>query len=61
MSKSYVRCIDYSIYKLDENLKIIEVDENFEIITGYSKKDIKENNIGSIIFSVGEVTDTIFS
>ena len=45
MANSYVRCIDYSIYKLDENLKIIEVDENFEIITGYSKKDIKKNSI----------------
>ena len=45
MANSYVRCIDYSIYKLDENLKIIEVDENFEIITGYSKEDIKKNSI----------------
>ena len=25
--------------------KIIEVDENFEIITGYSKEDIKKNSI----------------
>lgn len=45
MSNSYVRCIEYSIYKLDENLKIIEVDDNFEIITGYSKSDIKKNDI----------------
>lgn len=45
MANSYIRNIDYSIYKLDENLKIIEVDDNFEIITGYSKQEIEKNNI----------------
>ena len=45
MSNNYIRCIDYSIYKLDEDLRIIEVDENFEVITGYSKDDIKNSKI----------------
>ena len=44
-SGNHVHSIPYSRYVLDENLRIISVDENFEKLTGYSAEDIQERTI----------------
>ncbi|MDY3918709.1 MAG: diguanylate cyclase [Candidatus Limivivens sp.] len=40
-----VHPVPYSRYLLDESMRIISVDENFERLTGYSPEDIRENPI----------------
>lgn len=39
----HVHSVTYSRYVLDENMRIVAVDENFEKLTGYSQEDIQEN------------------
>lgn len=41
----HVHNIRYSRYILDSKNKIISVDDNFEIMTGYSREDIREKNL----------------
>ena len=40
-----VHPIPYSRYLLDETMKIVSIDENFEKMTGYSAEDIRQNTI----------------
>lgn len=40
-----VHSVFYSSYRLDENMKILSVDDAFETITGYSKDDIREKQL----------------
>ena len=43
-----VHTVKYSRYLVDENWRIISVDDNFEELTGYSKEDIENNIITQI-------------
>ncbi len=43
-----VHTVKYSRYLVDENWRIISVDDNFEDLTGYSKDDIENNIITQI-------------
>ena len=45
MALTVINEIEYTTYKLDDNMKIIDIDENFSKMTGYTLKDIKENDI----------------
>lgn len=40
-----VHPVFYSSYRLDEDMKILSVDDAFETITGYSKDDIREKQL----------------
>ena len=40
-----VHLVPYSRYLLDENMKIVSVDENFEKMTGYTLADIRNNSL----------------
>ncbi len=40
-----VHTVQHSRYLIDESWKIVSVDDNFEIITGYTKEDIEKNNM----------------
>ena len=42
---SHVHLVPYSRYVLDENMRIISVDENFEKMTLYTAEDIREQTI----------------
>ncbi len=44
----FVHTVKYSRYLVDENWRIISVDDNFEELTGYSKEDIENNIITQI-------------
>ena len=37
--------VPYSRYLLDESMRIVSVDENFETLTGYTQEDIRQNTI----------------
>ena len=41
----HIHLVPYSRYVLNEVMRIISVDENFEKLTGYSAKEIQEKNI----------------
>ena len=41
--KKNIKLIEYARYELDENLNIVEIDKKFTELTGYTKKDIKNN------------------
>lgn len=43
-----VHTVKYSRYLVDENWRIISVDDNFEELTGYSKEDVENNIITQI-------------
>lgn len=45
MKKLNFKDITYSLYELDGNLNIVSIDKEFTNITGYTKNDIKKNNI----------------
>lgn len=45
MVSELVNEIEYATYKLDENMRIIQVDEHFTSMTGYTPEDIKEKEI----------------
>lgn len=42
---SHVHLVPYSRYILDANMRIVDADENFVKLTGYTLKDIRENEI----------------
>ena len=41
-NSSHVHLVPYSRYVLDESMRIVSVDENFEKLTGYTQEDIRE-------------------
>ena len=43
---SSVHPIPYSRYVLDESMKIVSVDENFEGMTGYTMEDVRKRSMG---------------
>lgn len=45
MASSFVNEIEYAMYKLDEKMRIIQIDEQFSKMTGYTKEDIQEHEI----------------
>lgn len=45
MKQLNIREIEYSLYRLDGDFKIIEVDDSFESLTGYTKEDVKTGNL----------------
>lgn len=46
--KKNIKLIEYARYELDENLNIVETDKKFTELTGYTKKDIKNNNLNQM-------------
>ena len=40
-----VHPVPFSRYILDENMRIVSADENFEVLTGYTQEDIRNNSI----------------
>ena len=42
---SHIHLIPYSRYILDDSMRIVFADENFEKLTGYTQEDIRENRI----------------
>ena len=44
-SRGHVHGVPYSRYLLDESMRIISVDENFEKLTGYTQEDIRHRRL----------------
>ena len=42
---SHVHLVPYSRYVLDESMRIVSADENFEKLTGYTREDIRERGM----------------
>lgn len=45
MASSLINEIEYATYKLDARMRIIEIDEQFTKMTGYTQEDIQEHDI----------------
>lgn len=45
MNSSFIKNVSYATYTLDDNFRIIDIDNTFESITGYNKGEIKKSNI----------------
>ena len=52
VERGNVQVLDYSIYIIDDSMKIIQVDDSFESITGYSPAEVVDGNMTqfSLIF-----------
>lgn len=61
MVTDYVNRIKYSTYVLDKNLKIVQVDDVFPMITGYSREDVEQLELGQVDLIVEEDREYYFS
>jgi len=56
-----VHAVNYSRYVVDAQMRVIEIDENFEKLTGYNEDDIKNNVISQLDLIPEEDRTSYFS
>jgi diguanylate cyclase (GGDEF)-like protein/PAS domain S-box-containing protein len=44
----FIHELQYSHYLLNDAMKIINIDDNFELLTGYSRKDVEDGGLGQM-------------
>ncbi len=61
MGSKYIKNLEYSSYILDENMRVVECDDAFYRITGYTKEDIEAGKVYQNMLILDEDREEYFA